>query len=115
MALDTLQAAEVIINLEKFLDKRRPPENMRHKLDLNYKIENQSITIFETRPHWQRKTETIESSIAKATWAQTKKVYKIYWMRADLKWHSYKPQPMVKTIEDFLQTVNEDAYGCFWG
>lgn len=115
MALDVLQAAETINSLEIFLDKHRPPENMRHELDLNYKIENQSIIIFEICPHWQEKEEFIETHVAKATWVSTQKIWKIYWMPSDLKWHGYEPKPAVKTIEEFLNVVDEDENACFWG
>ena len=115
MALDVLQAAETINALEIFLDKRRPPEHIRDKLDLSYRIDQQSIIIFEIRPHWMKKGETIESPIAKATWVHTQNVWKIYWRRGNLKWYSYEPQPKVKTIKQFLNMVDEDSHGCFWG
>ncbi|RJE71558.1 DUF3024 domain-containing protein [Reichenbachiella sp. MSK19-1] len=115
MPLDALQSAETINALEIFLDKRRPPEHIRHQIDLNYKIDNQSIIILEIRPHWQNEEETIESPIAKTTWVKSQNVWKIYWMRADLKWHGYEPNPEVETIEDFLKVIDQDAHGCFWG
>jgi len=115
MALDILKTAETIHALEVFLDKRRPPEDIRDKMDFDYKIENQSVIFFEVRPHWQKKDEKIESPIAKTTWVKAQKCWKIYWMRADLKWHSYQPVPKVDTIEEFLSIVDNDAYGCFWG
>lgn len=115
MALDGLQAAETINALEIFLDKRRPPEHIRSELDLGYRIDQQSVIIFELRPHWKNKDEIRESPIAKATWVHTQDTWKIYWMRADLKWHSYGPRPIVKTIEQFLKMVIEDSHGCFWG
>jgi hypothetical protein len=115
MALDIIKTAETIHALEVFMDKRRPPENIRHEIDLDYKIENQSIIIFEVRPHWHKKDEKIESPIAKTTWVKTQKCWKIFWMRADLKWHSYQPAAVVETIEEFLKVVDKDAHGCFWG
>lgn len=110
MALDVLQAAETINALEIFLDKRRPPEHMRHELDLAYKIEGQSVIIYSIRSE-----EILDEPIAKTTWVHTQKVWKIFWIRADLKWHSHEPRPKVKTIRQFLKVVDEDSYGCFWG
>lgn len=115
MALDILKTAETIHALEVFLDKRRPPENIRHEIDLDYKIENQSIILYEIRPHWKKQDEKIESPIAKTTWVKTQKCWKIYWMRADLRWHSYQPVAEVETIEEFLKVVDTDSHGCFWG
>ncbi len=115
MALDGIHAADVINALEIFLDKCRPPEHMRHELDLSYRIDKQSVIIFEFRPHRHKKNETLESSMAKATWVHTQDLWKIYWMRSDLKWHSYEPCPTTKTIQQLLKVVNEDRHGCFWG
>lgn len=42
-------------------------------------------------------------------------VWKIYWMRADLKWHSYSPAPTVGSIEKFLELVEIDKHACFLG
>lgn len=36
-------------------------------------------------------------------------------MRADLKWHSYPPAPVVGTVEKFLSLVAEDKHACFFG
>ncbi len=115
MALDVIQAADTINALENFLEKRRPPEHIRSQVDLNYKIENQSVIIFEVRPHWQNRDKNIERPVAKTTWVNIQKVWKVYWMRSDLKWHSYDPKPIVKNIEGFLDAVDQDAHGCFWG
>ena len=57
----------------------------------------------------------IERPLAQATWVKTQEVWKLYWQRADLKWHSYQPVATVSTIEEFCKTVDEDAFGCFWG
>ncbi len=115
MTLDALHAAETINALEIFIDKRRPPEHIRHQLDLSYKIDKQSVIIFELRPFWQDKEKIIESPVAKATWVKAQNAWKIFWMRADLKWHGYAPDAKVDTIEEFLKIVDEDKHGCFWG
>lgn len=115
MALDIILAAETINALENFLDKRRPPADIRQQVDLDYRIENQSLLLFEVRPHWKKPNEKIESPIAKATWVHTQRCWKIFWMRSDLKWHSYEPLAEVKTIEEFIHVVDTDTHGCFWG
>ncbi len=114
MALDALKAADTINALEIFLDRRRPPEEMRDNLDLAYRIEGQSIFIYTIREHWMIEGEKIESSIAKTTWVHSQQVWKIYWLRGNLKWYPYDP-PTVKTIQEFLNIVHQDPHGCFWG
>ncbi len=40
MAFHEVKTAEIIISLENYLKKHRPPEDIRHELDVNYRIEN---------------------------------------------------------------------------
>jgi len=101
--------------LGKFVEARRPPAHIRDKLDISYRVEGQSVIIFEIRPLWNNPEEKIESMIAKATYVKTSNIWKVFWQRADLKWHRYDPKPQVKTIEDFLSVVGQDSHGCFFG
>lgn len=98
-----------------FLEEERPPEEIRPKLDLGYSIKDQSIEIFEISPRWDKPEEKIKFPVAKATWVRRRKIWKVYWQRADLKWHSYEPLPQVDTPEEFLEEVKEDPFACFWG
>ena len=88
---------------------------MRKDLDLGFRIKGQSVEIFEIRPMWQRPNEKIEEPVAKTTFIKTKKVWKIYWQRADLKWHRYDPHPEVGSLDEFLDIVDRDEYACFFG
>ena len=113
--IDILQTAEIIEACENLLQKRRPSEEIRHKVDLDYRIDKQSVLIFQVRPRWDNPKEFFESPIAKTTWVSNKNYWKVFWFRADLKWHGYKPVPTVKTIYDFIELVDQDKYCCFWG
>ena len=42
-------------------------------------------------------------------------VWKVYWMRADLKWYSYSPVPTGGNIEKFLELVENDKHACLFG
>ena len=57
----------------------------------------------------------VEQSVAKATYNKTKLKWKVLWQRADMKWHGYQPNPEVRSVEEFLQIVQNDEYGCFFG
>ena len=98
-----------------FIERRRPPIHMRDQLDFGYRIEGQSIFLFEIRPVWNNPEEKMESSIAKATWINSRKVWKIFWQRADMKWHRYEPDPQVRSLETFLDIVQRDDHACFFG
>jgi Protein of unknown function (DUF3024) len=53
--------------------------------------------------------------VAKATYNRKKRKWKVLWKRADMKWHGYQPDPEVGSVEEFLQVVQNDEYGCFFG
>ena len=115
MALSEFEIKKVEYAAEAFLSVKRPPPHVRPQLDIGYRIENQSIEIFEIRPDWQDASVILEHSFAKATYVKTQQAWKIFWQRADLKWHSYDPVASVKSIEKFFDAVVDDPHGCFWG
>lgn len=101
--------------LEAFMQLHRPPAHIRNELDLGYRISGQSVEIFEIRPQWRNPSQKMESPVAKATFVKTQNYWKIFWQRADLKWHGYDPAPIVKTFNEFLSIVSEDKHACFFG
>ncbi len=116
MALSELEAARVRKAVEAFMAKRRPPLNIRSQVDLGSRISGQSVEIFEVRPAWKgRPGEKLEHPFAKATFIRSRGVWRVFWLRQDLKWHSYGPMPEVKSAEEFLQLVTDDAHACFFG
>lgn len=115
MAISEFETKRCEKELEKFLSVRRPPPHIRDQVDLTYRIENQSVEIFEIRPQWDNPARKIEIPIAKSTYVKKSGLWKIYWQRQDLKWHGYDPAPSVKSFEEFLAIVSEDALGCFFG
>ena len=115
MAIEIFTTLEIIEAMENFLSRMRPPEHLRPKVDIAYKIEGSNIFIFEIRPQWNNEHIILEHPIAKATFVKTKNHWKVFWLRADLKWHSYPPKPIVKTVAEFTKLVEEDKNHCFWG
>ncbi len=115
MALTDLERKRCERDIAKFMERRRPPPHIRPKLDLGYKIEGQSVEIFEIRPDWQNQTKTMQSPVAKSTFVRSQNRWKIYWMRRDLKWHGYEPAPEVYSLEAFLHVVDRDEYCCCFG
>lgn len=99
-----------------FVEKRRPPPHVRPELDLAFRIAGQGVEIFELRPRWRGAPgEIMERPVARATYVKTSALWRVFWMRADLKWHAYPPMPQVGSIEKFLALVGEDKHGCFFG
>jgi hypothetical protein len=115
MTIDTLQTLEVIETLENFISKIRPHEHIRKELDIGYTIDDQSIIIFEIRPQGNKPEIIHQYLVAKTTFVKAKNHWKVFWRRADSKWHNYTPNPFVLTIKEFTKLVEEDKLNCFWG
>lgn len=115
MAISEFEIKRIEKLVGAFVETKRPPAHIRPQLDIGYRITNQSFEIFEIRPKFNKPEEKHEISVAKATYVKTKKIWKLYWMRADLKWHGYQPFPESKSLEEIIETIKADEHYCFWG
>jgi len=115
MAISEFEIKRVEKLVGQFVEQKRPPAHIRNELDFSFRVSGQSFEIFTIRPLWNDPTIKTESPIAKATYVKSKKIWKLYWMRADLKWHSYPPFPASKSLEKILEVIKQDSHGCFWG
>lgn len=115
MALSEFETRKVERAANEFLKIRRPPAEIRAEVDLEVRIAGQSVQIVEIRPHFLEPSRIMELPVAKATYVKKRQCWKIYWMRSDLKWHSYPPEPELRSIEDFFAVVDADEHSCFFG
>lgn len=115
MAINLAKSLEIIETMENYLTGARPPVEIRHEVDVGYEIDGHSVILFEIRPVWRNPSQYENIPYAKTTFVKKSNVWKVFWKRADLKWHSYKPRPTVRHLKDFLNLVDEDQYGCFRG
>lgn len=115
MAFNDIERKRIEKMVDAFIEKRRPPPHIRPELDLGYRLHDQSVEIFEVRAAWRSPGETMEQPVAKATFVRKRQAWKVYWMRADLKWHGYPQAPEVRLLENFLAMVEKDEYSCFFG
>ena len=98
-----------------FWSKRRPPTHLRDKVRERQSIEGQSVELFLHRPAFRSLGEWIEEPIAKITYVRKSNRWRVFWQRADLKWHRYPPKPEAKTLSECLRIIDEDANACFFG
>lgn len=113
MAFSDAELTKIQDVVGSYVERIRPQdEKIRRQLDIAYRVEGQSVFVYEIRPDMDGRIMTGE--VAKTTFVRTENVWKIYWMRADLKWHAYE-KASVKKLEDFVKIVEADQYGCFWG
>lgn len=115
MAFTSEEKRKIETQIQAFLARKRPPADIRHLVDLNCSIKGQSILITEVRPHPVHPEEKIYPAVAKATYLKSRRIWKIYWQRASLKWESYPPCPVVGDLDLFFTEVEKDRAGCFFG
>jgi len=81
------------------------------KLPLQIIKEKQSYIVGHRRKRWKTEEEFLEEA-CKLTYVQKRSIWKLYWKRADLRWHLYKE---CRQLDDLLEEVRTDPKGCFWG
>ena len=87
----------------------------REQLYIDYKIEDQTLYILEVRPMWNDPTKNTEVLVAKFTYVKKDKIWKLYWLRQNLKWQAYEPDGINQHLEALFEIVQEDRQACFWG
>ena len=115
MAFTDIERVQNLQDLKWFLDRRRPPEHIRPRLDIGYAIVGQTVDIFEIRPEWNDSSSTRHTPVARLRFVRTRNQWCLYWMRRDLKWHLYEPGEAHASLRSALATVDADAHCCFFG
>jgi len=95
--------------------KKRSPVQLRDKLRTSFEIKDYEVIIYEERPRWNDPQEWLNSPIAKFKHIRKDKIWKLYWMRQDMKWHTYFGLNSSKDLEDLVKEVDNDPHGAFWG
>ena len=115
MSLDLPNIVDIIEVMENYVESIRPPQHIRDKLDITYKIEKQSVILQEVRPVFMVPGKIAEYGYAKATYVKKSSIWKVYWRRANGNWDPYSPDPEVKNLKEFVKLVEEDKHHCFKG
>jgi hypothetical protein len=92
-----------------------PDPAVRAKLRVDYRLEGNSVILFEARPHWQQSDKWIEEPVAKFQYVASIERWRLFCRRRDLRWHGYTPLPQADTLEELVQEVESDLTGIFWG
>ena len=114
MALSDVELQRVKNEVGGLCD-RRTPAGTREQLSLHYSVNGHAIVLFERRPHYKPNHDVIETPVAKLKFVRTQSEWRLFWMRADLKWHRYDPVPASRDLRTLVEAVDEDRYACFFG
>ena len=68
MAISEFEIKRCEKHVGEYIAKHRPPVHIRNEVDLSYRIDDQSIVIFEIRSLFNKVDEKIESMVAKTTY-----------------------------------------------
>ena len=115
MAFSEFESKKYEMVARRFIERLRPQAQHRNKIDLSSRVSGQSVEIFEIHPSPNEPGSKIERAVAKATYVKAKGVWKMFWQRADLRWHLYAPSPVADSLEEGLQIIGNDEHGCFFG
>ncbi|MFH2202979.1 MAG: hypothetical protein ABIJ96_07685 [Elusimicrobiota bacterium] len=69
---NALDRSKVAKEVRAFLDKRRPPERLRDKLDYGFHFHNRSVELYEIRPRYNDHSKKTELAFAKATYVKSR-------------------------------------------
>jgi len=104
MAFSALELKRIEQTVGRFCQKRSPV-HLKDKLRLEYAIKGHDVVIVERRPKWDEPSKFIRSA---GKW-------RLYWMRADLKWHEYPGPLSSDRLDDLVQEIDADPLACFFG
>jgi len=80
-----------------------------------YRVEGRSVVLFESRPAFERPHEWREHPVAKFKFIKSRRVWELFCVYRDLKWHVYEPLPEWSALAVLVIEVEKDPTGIFWG
>ncbi|WP_166384696.1 DUF3024 domain-containing protein [Polaribacter sp. 11A2H] len=102
--------------IKKYVASLRPEDlEIRNQIDIGYLYKANVVCLFEIRPDWQNPNQMQKIEFARIRFYKTKKIWKLYWMRASGKWELYEPFSESTHLGKIIEIIKEDKHGCFYG
>jgi hypothetical protein len=114
MAFSQIELKRIEQTVGEFCRKRSPP-HLSRELRLEYAVKGHDVVIYERRPRWNNPREWMESPVAKLKFVRSANKWRLYWMRADLKWHEYPGPSTSDDVGILVREVDADPLACFFG
>jgi hypothetical protein len=114
VAFDELELKRIDKTVGELCRRRTNPQ-YADELRFAYEIEGHAVSIYEERPAWDGVGEPTRMVIARFRFVRTRGEWQLYWMRRDLKWHRYEPEPTSRDLASLVTVVDADKCGAFFG
>jgi hypothetical protein len=95
-----------------------PDPAVRAKLRIAYRGEGPAVVLFEARPHLLAPASGDawgEEPVAKFRYVASRRVWRLFCMHRDWKWHRYELLPESNSLAELTDEVGRDPSGIFWG
>ena len=113
MAFDDIELARIQRAVGALCGRRNRPE-LKDEVSLEYRVEGHDVTVFERRRKWKGPGFT-EGGVAKLKYVRRAGEWRLFWRRADLKWHSYSPLASSTDLPTLVAEIDADPNACFFG
>jgi hypothetical protein len=97
------------------LCRRMSPPQLADELRIVYDVDGHSVSILEERPPWDGVGERTRRGIARFRYVRSHRLWTLYWMRQDLKWHLFASGMAAANLAELVAVVEENRYGAFFG
>ena len=91
------------------------PDHQRCQIKLFYEIRGYEVRIIESRPHFLNSHLWTDTPIARLHYDPDTLAWRLYWMRANGKWHKYPDFELTNNLKSLIGVIAEDRYRVFWG
>ena len=103
-----------VAKIKRYCDKDNTTPHS-DKLRIDFEVDGNVVTLFELRaPYDGASTEWMREDFAQFRWSPSNKLWSLYCMRGDLRWHRYKdldPGP----VDELIAEIDEDPTNIFKG
>ena len=114
MAFSDIERGRISKRLSAYCEAKIPAR-IRNELRLGFRISGHDVVLFEERPAFRPPHAWQELPVAKFTYVRTRRIWRLFCMHRDLRWHAYQRMPAAGEIDILLQEVDSDPTGIFFG
>lgn len=107
-----------LVRLKRLFDAycdMRIPRELSDKMRLDYRIRDNSVTLYESRHHHEKVDLWYSSAIARFEKEPQQQMWRLFSADRNEEWIEYHPHPQDRDIEQLLDCVTDDPTGIFWG